>query len=185
MKLFATFCALLVATFCHAQTISSFQPIDNLTGIHAVKTGLNLTLNVDPVPTVSFEGNTFNVTRVTGVWCLSDHDDLTGGAPDFGLWFHNASADGVGGINGWVTLPTGGILATGGSKSFSYSSLSGQVDAFGFLVTYESPNGFPAGGTKFVRVSAVPEPSVWLGLGFGFIALARRRHLRRAGARRD
>lgn len=166
-------CALTCAG-AHAQSISSFTFVNNLTDINTNRTGLSLSLNVGSVPSFKIGSTTYLVEKVWGVWALDDNDDLAGSTADQGLWKSNINFASFGGIVGWKTQTPNNGLNANQSVNLSYSSLSGTVEGFGYHVRVFG--SVPGGGnTLHIRNSPVPEPASLTAVGLGVVALIRRR----------
>lgn len=164
---------LATAVACaNAQSRSSFGPVTNMTGLSSTISGTNISTSASAAPTFMIGSSTYTITEVFGVWALDDNDDLAGTGTNQSGYNYNDNYSGTGGITGWKTNPNQGFVND--TKTFTYSSLVGTVDAIGYHVRVSGQ--LPGGGnTLFVSPEAVPEPATMTALALGAVAMLRRR----------
>lgn len=164
-KVLLTLIGLVVASaMASAQSISSFYNA-YIDGISVSQSGNTITLNVDGSASVLYNGTTYNVTDVFGVWALDFGPNptlsATGGTTviDSENWTFDSSNGGGGRIRGWKTNPNTGLTPPD-AASFTYTTLSGDIDEWGYHVRFdqlfENTGGYTA---YFYHDEAVPEPA--------------------------
>lgn len=174
-KTLFTLTLLTSAALASAQSISSFSYAD-IVGVNVVRTGNNIDLSVSATPTLTFNNVTYTITDVFGVWALDDNDDMTASVSAQNGWSASTNFSGTGGIAGWKTNPNSG-LTPGQNLSFSYTSLNGTVEDFGYHIRVSG--NLPGGGnTAYFRQEPVPEPATLSAVALGLGALLRRRKAR-------
>lgn len=157
-----------------AQSINSFVTVQGLTGVSTTRSGLNLTLSVGSTPSFILGGTTFTITEVWGVWALDYNDDMAATGSSSSPWNFNSNFASQGGIAGWKAQTPNHGLTAGQARSFSYSTLTGTIEDFGYHVRVSGT--LPGGSnTIHIRGDAVPEPATMAVLGLGAAALLRRR----------
>ncbi len=156
-----------------AQSISSFH-VAGISGISVLRSGNQITLNVGSAPTLQLGSNSYAVTEVFGVWALDDNGDMSATNGDQSGWKKSINFAGTGGIAGWKTNPNDGLI--NGSQVFTYGSLTGSVESFGYHIRVSG--NLPGGGnTAFFR--PVPEPGTLAALGAGVALMGRSRRRNR------
>lgn len=164
----------LVATvaLAGAQSRSSFTLVANMTGLSSTMSGMDISTSASAAPTFMIGSSTYTVTEVFGIWALDDNDDLAATGTNQLGYNYNENYSGTGGISGWKTNPNQGFVND--TKTFTYSSLAGTVEAVGYHVRVSGQ--LPGGGnTLFVTPEAVPEPASMTALALGAVAMLRRR----------
>lgn len=165
MKLFSVAgLAVVLVSAASAQSISSFNAAD-ISGISVLQSGNQITLSVDSGASLTYLGNTYNVTDVFGVWAMDfgPGATLNASGSNQGVWNFNSSTNASGNIFGWKTNPNTGVTP-GGTQVLNYSSLSGSIDDFGYHIRVDG--NLPGGGnTAYFYHEAVPEPASLILLG--------------------
>ncbi|MBL8059799.1 MAG: PEP-CTERM sorting domain-containing protein [Chthonomonas sp.] len=176
MKSFFSVVVLLASAGAFAQNYSAFYNAGP-TFVDVSVTGLNptYTVSIGATPTVTLGGTTYNIKDVFGFWVLGvDPGSATNTAT--GVWSPNNNNAGPNWIFGWSTNPNTGLTANT-SKTFTFDSLSGNIESFGFHVRLVDGQAYQGNNTFFVKGSAVPEPATMAALGLGVAALIRRRKI--------
>ena len=176
MKFLSLILVIGVAGFASAQSYSSFHNAGP-TFVNLTVTGTNptYTVTVGATPTVTLGGTTYNIKDVFGFWHLGP-DPATYSMTDTGVWNADSNNAGSSWIAGWKTNPNTGLTANT-SKTFTYNSLVGNIETFGFHVRLVDGQAYQGANTFFVKGSAVPEPGTMAALGLGVAALIRRRRM--------
>lgn len=171
-----------LASIAGAQSRSSFHNVTDMNSVFVTTSNGGLTLEVllGGAPTLKFEGQTYNITDVFGVWALDNNDDFSATGTSQNGWSFNTNTSGTGGIFGWKTNPNAGVKPNGGPLTFNFSSAIGQSEALGFHMRFDRNFGNTCGNTAFVTgtpTTAVPGPAPVLAyvLGMGAIRARRRR----------
>lgn len=175
-KSFFVTIAIASAVFSQAQSINSFNEAV-ITGVSASLSGNDITLTVDPGATLFYDNTLFNVTDVFGVWALNygPNPTLAAAGSTDGVWSFNKKTQSQGNIAGWNTNPNTG-LTPGQSKTFTYSSIAGDVDTFGYHIRVDGTIPSTGGNTAYFTNAPVPEPASMVILGGAVAAaFARRR----------
>jgi hypothetical protein len=166
------------ATLCSAafaQSRSSFWDVDGFSDVFLTISngGLTYELTMGANPKMTFEGVTYDIQDIFGVWALSNDDDLVASMSNTGVWEAHQNQSGTGGIAGWKTNPNTGLYANQ-SYSWTFDSLNvASVEQQGFHVRCFGEVPRFGGNTGY---ATVPEPSSLAALGaLGALFLARRR----------
>lgn len=178
---FISILGLAVVGMSGAQSRSSFSVPTTWTGLIIESTGPK-TWNValSGTPTITWNGNTYDVTDVFGFWLLDNNDDMSAQGQNSGVWNYNENYSGTGGIAGFKTNPNKGITV-GNSRDFTFSNVSGSAETFGIHARVSLNNvveTFYFEG-DFENPATVPEPATLAVLGIGAAAIARRRRTKR------
>lgn len=164
-KFILTLVGLVVASsMALAQSISSFNAA-YISGVTTSISGSTITLNVDGSASLLFGGETYTVTDVFGVWALDFGPNptlsATGGTTvvDGENWTFDSSNGGGGRIRGWKTNPNTGLTPPDAAQ-FTFTSLSGDIDEFGWHIRVDRQITGTVGNTAyFYHDEAVPEPA--------------------------
>lgn len=168
---------LMIAGAASAQSRSSFQDIDAISGItYSTPDDLNFTVTVALAPTMVIGGNLYTINSVFGFWALSNDDNLTPANSNFvdgdgATWAVSNNNGGAGGIAGWSTNPNTG-LTVGQSLVFTFTSLTGTYETVGFHI--RTNETLPFGGNTAYFTLPTPGAAALLGLG-SLVATRRRR----------
>lgn len=160
----------------NAQSRSSFQNVGTIDaiGVDVSNGGKTYNVSLGAAPSITLSGIQYTIQDVFGFWVLSNND-ITATQNNTGVWTVNNSNSGAGGIAGWKTNPNTGLTANQ-SKSFTFNTLVGSVDGFGFHVRLANNGAGPeCGNTLYVTGTPVPEPATMTALALGAAALLRRR----------
>lgn len=173
---FISILGLAVVGISNAQSRSSFSAPTSWTGVTIEGTGpksWNLALN--GAPTITWQGNTYNVLDVFGFWLLDNDNDMSAQGQSSGVWTYNQNYSGTGGIAGFKTNPNKGVKP-GHDQDFTFQNVSGTVETFGIharvslddcIETFYFEGQF--------EDTAVPEPASLAILGIGTATVLRRR----------
>lgn len=171
-----------VAAAAGAQSRSSFHNVTEMNDVFVTSSNGGLTLEVllGAAPTLKFDGQTYNITDLFGVWALDNNDDFSANGTTQNAWSFNSKASGTGGIFGWKTNPNTGLKPGSGPLTFNFTSATGQSEAIGFHMRFDRNFAGTCGNTAFVTgtpTTAVPGPAPVLAylLGAAAIRVRRRR----------
>lgn len=167
--------AMAVTTGALAQSRSSFLQLSAMQDIFTTQNGNTISLQLGLNPTITYQNVVYNVTDAFGVWLLDNNDDLAATGTNQNGWSYHDNYSGSGGIAGWKTNPNSGLTPGTGPLNFTYTTLSGTPENFGFHLRVAG--NFPFGGNT-AYFEAVPEPTALAAMGLGLAGLLARRRRR-------
>ena len=82
-----------VAAAAGAQSRSSFHNVTEMNDVFVTSSNGGLTLEVllGAAPTLKFDGQTYNVTDLFGVWALDNNDDFSANGTTQNAWSFNSN----------------------------------------------------------------------------------------------
>lgn len=167
---------LAVVGMSSAQSRSSFSTPASWTGIDITSTGpKSWNLALSGAPTITWQGQTYEVLDVFGFWLLDNDNDMSAKGQSFGVWTYNQNYSGTGGIAGYKTNPNKGV-ERGESQTYTFKEVNGNVDGFGIHVRVSLDDCIET--FYFEQPAPVPEPASLAAIGVGVAAFARRRRKR-------
>jgi hypothetical protein len=163
-----------IAGAASAQSYNAFLPVDQISGIDVLNSGLSYTVTVGAAPSYTVGGITYDIQDVFGFWVLNGSgvvDATLSPSDDWMVRQHDSAA-------GWMTPPPQGLTA-GESYTFTFDSIDpATVEDFGFHVRLGGSNGETlhireAGGSP--PAPGVPGPAAVAPFLTGLISLRSRK----------
>lgn len=170
------FVCLVVPVLSYSQTNNSFMGAE-IIGISSTNLGTTLTVLVSDTATMIYQGETYGILAVRGVWSLDDNSDMIASGLSQNGWAYHANFHAnEGRTAGWHSVTESG-LANNVNHTFHYQNMSGTVEGIGYQLVLDRTVVGMNTNSGYFRHAPVPEPGTLFIVG-GLSLLGLRRKMK-------